>query len=116
MTCSMSYNIIPTDNFKREVKQLAKKYRSLKTNLKQLRTELKKNPSLGTYLGNNVYKIRMAITSKGRGKSGGARIIYYVFVQNEQIFLMCIFDKSEKENIFDKEIKMYLKNLFKKIL
>ena len=59
----MSYSIIPTDNFNREVKKLAKKYRSLKSDLIQLRADLLENPMLGTQLGNNVYKIRMAIAS-----------------------------------------------------
>jgi len=107
----MIYSIIPTDNFNREVKQLAKKHRSLKSDLQQLKVELEANPRLGTHLGNNVYKIRMAITSKGKGKSGGARVITYVYIQNEQIFLMSIYNKSEKENITDREIKTYLKNL-----
>jgi hypothetical protein len=107
----MSYSIIPTDNFNREVKQLAKKHRSIKEDLRQLKAELLKNPILGKSLGNNVYKVRMAITSKGKGKSGGARVISYVYVRNEQIFLMSIYDKSEKENVTDNEIKAFLKNL-----
>jgi len=107
----MSYSIIPTDNFNREVKQLAKKHLSLKDDLTQLRANLLKNPTLGKSLGNNVYKIRMAITSKGKGKSGGARVISYVYVQEEQIFLLSIYDKSEKENITDNEIKTFLNNL-----
>jgi hypothetical protein len=107
----MSYNIIPTDNFNREVKRLAKKHRSLKSDLKQLRIDLLKNPTLGTPLGNGVFKIRLAITSKGKGKSGGARIISFVYVYNEQIFLMAIYDKSERDSISDDEIKFYLRDL-----
>lgn len=53
----------------------------------------------------------MAITSKGKGKSGGARVISYVYVLNEQIYLMDIYDKSERDNISDNDIKAYLKNL-----
>jgi len=107
----MSYNVIPTVNFSKEVKQLAKKYHSLKDDLKKLRAELLQNPTLGTALGHNVYKIRMAISSKGKGKSGGARVISYIYVLNEQIYLMDIYDKSEKDNISDGDIKAYLKNL-----
>lgn len=111
MTCSMSYNVIPTDNFNKEVKQLAKKYHSLKDDLKKLRAELLENPTLGTALGSNVYKIRMSITSKGKGKSGGARVISYVYVLNEQIYLIDIYDKSERDTISDNDIKEYIKNL-----
>jgi len=67
----MSYSVIPTDNFNREVKQLSKKHRSIKDDLIQLRKNLLLNPILGTHLGNNMYKIRMAITSKGKGKAKG---------------------------------------------
>jgi hypothetical protein len=107
----MSYRVIPTDNFNREVKQLAKKYHSLKDDLIQLRANLLKNPSLGTPLGNSIYKVRMSITSKTKGKSGGARVISYVYVRNEQIFLLSIYDKSEKENVTENELKTFLKNL-----
>jgi hypothetical protein len=107
----MSYSVIPTDNFNREVKQLAKKHRSIKNDLIKLQENLLLNPLLGTPLGNNVYKIRMAITSKGKGKSAGARVISFVFVQNEQIFLLSIYDKSEKETVTDTEIKAFLDNL-----
>jgi len=70
----MSYNVIPTDNFNREAKKLAKKHHSLKSDLIALRKELLENPTKGIHLGNSVYKMRMAITSKGKGKSGGARL------------------------------------------
>jgi hypothetical protein len=107
----MSYNIIPTGNFSKEVKRLARKYNSLKNDLLKLRDELQANPQSGVHLGNNIYKIRMPIGSKRKGKSGGARVISYVYIQNEQIFLLTIFDKSEKENISDSEIKGFIKNL-----
>lgn len=104
----MNYSIIPTDNFNREVKQLAKKHRSIKSYLVRLREELLKNPASGTPLGNNVYKIRMAITSKGKGKSGGARVISYVLLLDKEIYLLSIFDKSEKDNILNSDLKRFL--------
>lgn len=107
----MSYNIIPTDNFNREAKKLAKKHRSLKNDLIALHKELLENPTKGTHLGNSVYKMRMAITSKGKGKSGGARIISYVLTQDEEIYLLSIYDKSEQDSISDDEIKELIKQL-----
>ena len=56
---------------------------------------------MGTSLGNNTYKIRLAIKSKGRGKSGGARIISYVIDKDLEIYLLAIYDKSELENLAD---------------
>jgi len=107
----MSYNIIPTDNFNREAKKLAKKHRSLKSDLTALGKELIENPTKGTHLGNSVYKMRMAITSKGKGKSGGARVISYVLTQDEEIYLLSIYDKSEQSSISDNEIKELIKQL-----
>ena len=72
---------------------------------------LEQEPTTGTDLGNNCYKIRLAITSKGKGKSGGARIITHVKVTSTTVFLLSIYDKSEKDNISDNTIKERLKKL-----
>jgi mRNA-degrading endonuclease RelE of RelBE toxin-antitoxin system len=101
----MSYKIELTPNFKKEAKRLVKKYFSLKLELNNFFAELEKEPTLGTPLGNNVFKIRFAIASKGKGKRGGARIISYVQVDNETVLLLSIYDKSEKESVSDKEIQ-----------
>jgi hypothetical protein len=107
----MSYRIIPTENFIREAKHLARKYHSLKKDLLQLQEQLKANPLSGVHLSNKVYKIRIAIASKGKGKSGGARVISYVYIKGEQVFLLSIFDKSDKTNISDSQIKEFIKNI-----
>jgi hypothetical protein len=66
---------------------------------------------MGIPIGNDCYKIRMAITSKGKGKSGGARIITHVLVKKENIYMLSIYDKSEVENITDADILSRLKRL-----
>ena len=104
----MSYNIIPIPVFQRQAKRLIKKYPSLKKELIALRDSLINNPKQGRPLGNDCYKIRMAIESKGKGKSGGARIITHVHIDQENIFLLTIYNKSEKENISGKELKTLL--------
>lgn len=81
----MSYNIVPIDNFKKEAKRLIKKYASLKNELLELNEQLEQNPTFGTSLGNDIYKIRLGIISKGKGKSGGARIISFVKVINTTV-------------------------------
>ena len=88
---------------------MAKKYKSLKTEITELIAELETNPTKGTSLGNDIYKIRLAIKSKGKGKSGGARIISYVKVLEAQVLLFSIYNKSEKGTLTDKEIKDLLK-------
>lgn len=105
----MSYKIEVSDNFKKEAKKLIRKYASLKNELADLFIKLEDNPTLGTPLGNDVYKIRIAIASKGKGKSGGARILSYVKVTSIMVLLFSIYDKSEKDSISDKEIKELLK-------
>lgn len=76
----MSFKISQTSEFEKEAKYLAKKYASFKSNLADLAASLSENPRQGVSLGNNRYKIRFAITSKGKGKSGGGRLITYVAV------------------------------------
>ena len=106
----MSYSVITTDNFDREAKRLAKKYKSLKTDLMELFEELAINPQIGTHLGNNIYKIRLAIESKGKGKRGGARIISIVQAIDTNVFLFSIYNKGDKDTISDKEIQELLQN------
>ncbi len=107
----MSYKIIPTPPFEKELKKLAKKYPSLKEDFLELANELADNPTLGVSLGRNCYKIRMAISSKGKGKSGGARVITYVKVIKNFIYLISIYDKSDIENISNADLTDRLKSL-----
>ena len=105
----MTYKIELTENFKKEAKKLIKKYASLRLEIVEMGKELEKNPTLGTPLGNDVYKIRLAIVSKNKGKSGGARIISFVKIIDETVYLLSIYSKGEKDNISDKEIIELLK-------
>lgn len=120
----MNVDVILTPNFEREAKKLIKKYRSLKQELLEFSEELKTQPRLGTQIKENVYKIRLAVRSKGKGKSGGMRIVTYVeaeLVQKAEqtdVYLLSIYDKSSRENISDQiieqiidEIQLELKGL-----
>lgn len=104
----MSFDIFTSSSFEKDLKGLNKKYPSVKKDLNSLIDILKDNPFSGKAIGKDCYKIRMAITSKGKGKSGGARIITCVKVVHENIFLLSIYDKSEKETIDDTELAMLL--------
>lgn len=101
----MSFSVIPTDKFKKEAKRLIKKFPSLLQELSTLNDILVSQPESGTSIGNNTFKIRIAIKSKGKGKSGGARVITYVVTANKEVYLLTIYDKSEMENIDDKTLK-----------
>ena len=74
----MKIEFVYTENFKKNIKPLAKKYRSLRSDLQKLEEELEENPHLGIKITENTYKIRLAIKSKGKGKSGGARVITHL--------------------------------------
>lgn len=100
----MSFEVIATSPFERKVKKLAKKHKSLALNLELIIDQLASNPTLGTHLGKDCYKIRLAISSKGRGKSGGARIITLVRVFKNKVYLLDIYDKSNQANITDEEL------------
>jgi hypothetical protein len=100
----VSYNIYSSDNFDKELKKLAKKYHSVKADVKMLSDLLKLEPQQGEPLGKDCYKVRMAISSKGKGKSGGSRVITCVKVVDQDVYMLSIFDKSDKENITDKEL------------
>ena len=116
----MKVTISTIDEFDRQVHRLAKKYKSLKDDLKTLQQELMKNPLQGSDLGSGVRKIRMAIASKGKGKSGGARVLTLnVLVSNEDgvhtcaignpsgnidVTLLTIYDKNEIDNVSDEYI------------
>ena len=104
----MSFNIQATSLFDRQIKRLVKKFPSLKNEYAQLVASLKENPEQGTSLGNNCYKIRLSIASKGKGKSGGARVITHLQVTDKNVFLLSIYDKSEQDNISDKDINNLL--------
>ena len=101
----MSYKVIITDPFERETKKLKKKHRSLKNDLANLIESLQENPTQGVQIKENCYKIRMAITSKGRGKSGGARVITFVQIVDENVYLLDIYDKKDKSNISEKVLE-----------
>jgi mRNA-degrading endonuclease RelE of RelBE toxin-antitoxin system len=100
----MKYNVLSIPPFDRQLKRLAKKFPSLKAEYNALVENLEENPEKGIPLGNNCFKIRLAIASKGRGKSGGARVITHFYVENDTVFLIAIYDKSEQVDISENEL------------
>ncbi len=112
----MKVTVRITKNFKREAKPLLKKFNSLTNDLLQLENDLIKTPKIGIPLGHDCFKIRLKITSKGKGKSGGARVVTLVeteiigiaeinLEEEVTVSLLTIFDKSDIDNLTDKELK-----------
>lgn len=107
----MRYRVRTIPAFERHAKPLLKKYPSLRDELKTLVESLMVRPDQGSPLGKDCYKIRLAIASKGKGRSGGARVITYVYVEGETVWMLTIYDKSAKASISDKELRELIKTL-----
>jgi mRNA-degrading endonuclease RelE of RelBE toxin-antitoxin system len=105
----MSYSLVVLPTFSIKLKKLAKKYKNIKFDLQILQEELLSNPKAGIALQRNCYKIRVAYSSTSTGKSGGFRVIYYFIDNNNRIFLMSIYSKTQKENLSDNELLELLK-------
>lgn len=104
--------IIATKTFIKSAKPIAKKYRSFNVDYQRLIQELEDNPALGVDLGDGYRKIRMQITSKGKGKSGGCRVITLDLVErNGCIYLLYIYDKSDYDNINLQALKHLISDL-----
>jgi mRNA-degrading endonuclease RelE of RelBE toxin-antitoxin system len=95
----VKYSVVPTDGFTKELKRLSKKHRSILSDIAELSVKLKENPAMGTNLGQNIYKIRLAISGTNKGKSGGARVITCVVLVREVIYLSEIYLKNENDTV-----------------
>lgn len=107
----MSYRVETIPIFDRQFKRLSKRYASLKSELIKIVQSLRENPVQGTPIGSNCYKIRLAIASKSKGKSGGARIITHILIEGEMVLLLNIYDKSEQASLSEKELKRLLQKI-----
>ena len=105
------------EEFLRQAKPLRKKYPSFEADYFHLIDELEANPFMGTHLGRGVRKVRMAILSKGKGKSGGARIITYWVNQVDdvhiEVTLLTIYDKNKIANVSEDYIRSLIAQLQK---
>ncbi len=99
-----------TIEFEKSLKRLSKKYKSLKEDYSHFLDELEKNPFMGDEIVANCRKARIAIKSKGKGKSGGGRIIFYFEIVNDRVILLFMYDKNEMENVNDEFIRQILNN------
>jgi hypothetical protein len=99
--------------FDRELKKLSKRHKSLSADYRKLLASLEENPTQGTPLGRGAFKVRMAITSKNTGKSGGSRVITYYRNEFDVLYLLDIYDKSEKEDISNTDLDYFIDEINK---
>lgn len=107
----MSYNIRTIPQFDKQLKRLVKKHPSFQKDFSSFIPTLREHPTDGVSIGKNCFKIRIAISSKGKGKSGGARLIINIVVTHNTVYLLAIYDKSDKDNLEDRELKELLKSV-----
>ncbi|TAE40866.1 MAG: hypothetical protein EAZ70_02735 [Runella slithyformis] len=107
----MNFNVRATLGFKRQLKKIVKKHPDMKGQIDKLIDVLTIEPSMGTPLGKDCFKIRLAIPSKNKGKSGGARVITHVRVLGEVVFLLSIYDKSEQDSVTDATLDTWIEDL-----
>jgi len=105
----MNLKIKSLVSFDKELKKLAKRYRNIKNDMKQLYQELLKNQKSGIEIIDNCYKIRLANSSIPTGKSGGFRVIYYYIDNDENIILISIYSKTEQSTLSEDKILQILK-------
>jgi mRNA-degrading endonuclease RelE of RelBE toxin-antitoxin system len=104
----MSFRIEVSRQFEKQVKRLSKKYPFLKDDIKNLFHSLYQDPTQGTPLGRNCFKIRLSITSKNKDKSGGARVITHIQIIQNKIYVLSIYDKSEQSSLSKDDIDLLL--------
>jgi mRNA-degrading endonuclease RelE of RelBE toxin-antitoxin system len=110
----MSFEIQTTSYFDTEAKRLAKRHRSFIDDLQDFQEELLKNPYQGTELSPGIRKIRLSIDSKGRGKSGGARVITFTYLVDEKdgvVILLLLYDKADASSIKMNVVRKIIKDL-----
>lgn len=107
----MSFRIVPTDVFSRELKRLVKKHPRLKESIKESAASISINPFQGVSLGRKCYKVRLGSPDKATGKSGGFRLITHVNAGMGIVFLLSVYDKSEVSTIKDRELARMIKDL-----
>ena len=114
--CSMSCNITisVSDDFAKEAKRLAKKYPSFKQDYKDFLLSIKNNPLQGDEITKNIRKIRMAIKAKGKGKSGGARVITFnvlANIENGQVVFLLLYDKEDASTVKVNVVKQLVRDM-----
>ncbi len=109
-TSSKHYKVLITEVFEKQAQKLAKKFPLIKGDFLELSKQLKKDPITGNdSLGKDCYKIRMKITGKPKGQSGGARVIVEVKIKDKKVYVLNVYDKGDLGNIFEKELDKCLK-------
>ena len=112
MSCNITISV--SDDFAKEAKRLAKKYPSFKQDYKDFLVSIKNNPLQGDEITKKIRKIRMAIKAKGKGKSGGARVITFNIltdIENGQVVFLLLYDKEDASTVKVNVVKQLVRDM-----
>lgn len=107
----MKYQVIPTPRFQKESKKIVRKYSDFREDLSNLIDSLAIQPEQGNYLGEGIYKLRVSISGKSSGKSYSARVLLAIITIRKQVYLLSVYDKSDKKDITVTEIKAMIEQV-----
>ena len=99
--------VVESDEFRKDIKKIGKRYRSVKQDVRSLTAQLKAGETPGDRITGNkypVYKVRVKNSDIKKGQSGGYRVIYYIRTA-EVILLTNIYSKSDRSDISNKEVE-----------
>ena len=105
------FQVIPTPRFQKDAKKIVRKYPGFRRDLSILIDSLSTQPAQGDHLGEGIYKLRISISGKPSGKSYGARVIHAIISIRNQVHLLSVYDKSDKKDILNSEVKEMIKQV-----
>ncbi len=100
----MKLEVVEKSLYKKVLKKLAKRYRNIEKDVDDFLNAITTKEDLGIELKSNIFKARIRNSDKHKGKSAGYRLISYLAVIDSKLYLLYIYDKSQIENLSEKEI------------
>lgn len=107
----LAYQIKYLNRFATQLKKLAKKYVSIPEDYSRFLSEVSEHPATETELFANCYKIPIHVSRKNNSKRSGTRVITYIFIAKENVYLLTIYDKSDQENISKQELRKLIESI-----
>ena len=110
----MKRKIIQTRQFSKTVDNLLKRRQLLQADFDDFKRTLAEHPEIGDLVSGTGGLRKTRLRSTSHGKSGGFRVCYYFFIQDDEIFLLLIYPKNVQENLTMQQ-KKELKHLIEVI-
>jgi hypothetical protein len=106
-----AFSVFESSAYQHSKKQLKKRFRLIDSDVNKFLHSLESVDDLGISLGDGIYKVRIANSDKNKGKSAGYRLITLLKIVDTEIYLIYLYDKSDLENITEKELDEMIRGL-----